>query len=238
MDIRVAAMAEGLVVSDLVAGYGGGVVLEGLSLDVPAGKSVALLGRNGVGKTTLLKTIMGLIHPKSGSITFAGHRIDRREPFQVARAGIGYVPQGREVFADLTVEENLLLGDLTASDADAVYAIFPALAEKRNSAGGRLSGGQQQQLAIGRALMAKPKLLLLDEPSEGIQPSVVDEIATILARTVKTEGMALLLVEQNVEIALRLTEQVCFIDQGRVVASETAAALRASPALIETHMAL
>ncbi|MBN8997788.1 MAG: ABC transporter ATP-binding protein [Rhizobiales bacterium] len=231
-------MAEGLVVSDLVAGYGGGVVLEGLSLDVPAGKSVALLGRNGVGKTTLLKTIMGLIHPKSGSITFAGHRIDRREPFQVARAGIGYVPQGREVFADLTVEENLLLGDLTASDADAVYAIFPALAEKRNSAGGRLSGGQQQQLAIGRALMAKPKLLLLDEPSEGIQPSVVDEIATILARTVKTEGMALLLVEQNVEIALRLTEQVCFIDQGRVVASETAAALRASPALIETHMAL
>jgi urea ABC transporter ATP-binding protein UrtE len=231
-------MADGLVVSDLVAGYGGGVVLEGLSLAVPAGKSVALLGRNGVGKTTLLKTVMGLVRPKSGSITFAGRRIDRHEPFEVARAGIGYVPQGREVFADLSVEENLLLGDLKARDADTVYAIFPALAEKRSTAGGRLSGGQQQQLAIGRALMAKPKLLLLDEPSEGIQPSVVEEITAILARIVKEQGMALLLVEQNVEIALRLTEQVFFIDQGRVVASETAAALRASPALIETHMAL
>jgi urea ABC transporter ATP-binding protein UrtE len=228
----------GLLVSDLIAGYGGGVVLEGLSLEVPAGKSVALLGRNGVGKTTLLKTIMGLIRPKSGSITFNGRRLDRHEPYEVARAGIGYVPQGREVFADLTVEENLLLGNLKAADADAVYAIFPALAEKRQSAGGRLSGGQQQQLAIGRALMGKPKLLLLDEPSEGIQPSVVDEIATILARTVRDQGMGLLLVEQNVEIALRLTEQVFFIDQGRVVASESAAALRASPALIETHMAL
>ena len=232
-------MAEaGLVVSDLVAGYGGGVVLEGLSLQVPAGQSVALLGRNGVGKTTLLKTIMGLIRPKSGTIAFNGHRLERHEPFEVARAGIGYVPQGREVFADLTVEENLLLGDLRAANADAVYALFPALAEKRRSAGGRLSGGQQQQLAIGRALMAKPKLLLLDEPSEGIQPSVVDEIATILARIVAAEGMSLLLVEQNVEIALRLTDEVHFIDQGRVVASETAAALRASPSLIETHMAL
>jgi urea ABC transporter ATP-binding protein UrtE len=232
-------MAEaGLVVADLVAGYGGGVVLEGLSLEVPAGKSVAILGRNGVGKTTLLKTVMGLIRPKSGSITFAGHRIDRHEPFQVVRAGIGYVPQGREVFADLTVEENLLLGDLKAAGADAVYAIFPALAEKRRSAGGRLSGGQQQQLAIGRALMGKPRLLLLDEPSEGIQPSVVEEITAILARTVKEQGMSLLLVEQNVEIALRLAEQVFFIDQGRVVASESAAALRASPTHNETHMAL
>jgi urea ABC transporter ATP-binding protein UrtE len=232
-------MAEaGLVVTDLVAGYGGGVVLEGLSLEVPAGRSVALLGRNGVGKTTLLRTIMGLIRPKSGSITFAGRRLHRHEPFEVARAGIGYVPQGREVFAELTVEENLLLGDLKAADADAVYAIFPALAEKRSTAGGRLSGGQQQQLAIGRALMAKPKLLLLDEPSEGIQPSVVEEITAILARVVGGEGMSLLLVEQNVEIALRLAEQVLFIDQGRVVASETAAALRASPSLIETHMAL
>jgi urea ABC transporter ATP-binding protein UrtE len=230
--------AGGLAIEGLFAGYGGGVVIDGLSLAIPPGRTIALLGRNGVGKTTLLRTIMGLIRPSAGTITFAGKRIDRHEVFEIARTGIGYVPQGREVFADLTVEENLLLGDLAARDPAEIYAIFPALADKRRTVGGRLSGGQQQQLAIGRALMGRPKLLLLDEPSEGIQPSVVGEITAILGRIVAERGMSLLLVEQNIEMALALAEQVLFMDQGRVIATEAVAALRAEPALVDKHMAL
>jgi branched-chain amino acid transport system ATP-binding protein len=228
----------GLTVDNLVAGYGGGVVLDGISLTVGVGETVAVLGRNGVGKTTLLRTIMGLVRPKSGTIRFAGRRIDGREPFEIARTGIGYVPQGREIFSELTVEENLILGNLKAADADEIYAIFPALAESRKSAGGRLSGGQQQQLAIGRALMSKPKLLLLDEPSEGIQPSIVGELAEVLAGIVRERGMSLVLVEQNIDMALALAQRVDFVDQGRVVASDTVAAIRANPNLVEEHMAL
>ena len=229
---------DGLAVEGVVAGYGGGVVLDGLSLSVAAGETVAILGRNGVGKSTLLRTIMGLVRPKAGAIRFAGARIDGREPFEIARAGLGYVPQGREVLAELTVEENLILGDLRAAGADAVYAIFPALAEKRRTAGGRLSRGQQQQLAIGRALLGRPKLLLLDEPSEGIQPSIVGALVEVLAGSVRDSGMSLVLVEQNIERALALAARVVFIAQGRVVASDTVAALRANPGLIEEHMAL
>jgi urea ABC transporter ATP-binding protein UrtE len=228
----------GLAIENVVAGYGGGVVLDGLSLAVAAGETVAILGRNGVGKTTLLRTIMGLIRPQSGTIRFAGRRIDGREPFEIARAGIGYVPQGREIFTELTVEENLLLGDLKAPEVDDVYAIFPALAEKRRTQGGRLSGGQQQQLAIGRALMGKPRLLLLDEPSEGIQPSIVGELVTVLGRIVGERGMSLVLVEQNIDMAMALAHRIDFIDQGRVVASETVATLKANPRLFEEHMAL
>jgi branched-chain amino acid transport system ATP-binding protein/urea transport system ATP-binding protein len=229
---------EGLRVEGLVSGYGGGVVIDDLSMAVAPGETVALLGRNGVGKTTLLRTIMGLRPPRQGTIHFAGERIDRREPFEIARRGIGYVPQGREIFPDLTVEENLALGDLKAASADEIYAIFPALAEKRRTPGGGLSGGQQQQLAIGRALMAKPRLLLLDEPSEGIQPSIVGEIAAILARIVRETGMALVLVEQNIEMALGLASRADLIDNGRIVASERVERLRADPRIIEKHMAL
>lgn len=228
----------GLVIEGLVAGYGGGVVLDDLSLTVAPGESVALLGRNGVGKTTLLRTIMGLNQPKRGAISFDGLRIDKREPFEIARAGLGYVPQGREIFQELTVDENLLLGNLKAATADEVYSIFPALAEKRRTHGGRLSGGQQQQLAIGRALMGKPKLLLLDEPSEGIQPSVVGELSAILLRIIGESGMGLVLVEQNIEMALSLADRVDFFDSGRIVASHKVERLRASPALIEEHMSL
>ena len=230
--------AGGLMIEGLVAGYGGGVVLDNLSLAVAAGESVALLGRNGVGKTTLLRTIMGLNQPKRGTICFAGRRIDNREPFEIARAGLGYVPQGREIFQELTVEENLLLGNLNAANADEVYSIFPALAEKRRTQGGRLSGGQQQQLAVGRALMGRPKLLLLDEPSEGIQPSVVSELSAILLRIIRESGMGLVLVEQNIEMALSLANRVDFVDSGRIVASHKVEALRANPALIEEHMSL
>jgi urea ABC transporter ATP-binding protein UrtE len=228
----------GLIVENLVAGYGDGVVLDGISLTVAAGETVAVLGRNGVGKTTLLRTIMGLVRPKSGAVRFGGRRIDGHESFEIARAGLGYVPQGREIFTDLTVEENLILGNLKAASADEVYAIFPALAEKRRIAGGRLSGGQQQQLAIGRALMSKPKLLLLDEPSEGIQPSIVGELAEVLAGIVRERGMGLVLVEQNIDMALALAQRVDFVDQGRVVASDSVAAIRANPNLVEEHMAL
>ena len=232
------AGAEGLRIEGLVSGYGGGVVIDHLSFAVAPGETVALLGRNGVGKTTLLRSIMGLRRPRQGTITFAGERIERREPFQIARLGVGYVPQGREIFPDLTVEENLFLGDLSASSADEVYGFFPALAEKRRSQGGGLSGGQQQQLAIGRALMARPRLLLLDEPSEGIQPSIVGEIAAILRRIAEERNMAMVLVEQNIEMALSLASRADLIDNGRIVASERVETLRADPKVLERHMAL
>lgn len=230
--------AGGLIIEGLVAGYGGGVVLDNLSLVVAPGESVVLLGRNGAGKTTLLRTVMGLNQPKRGTITFDGMRIDKREPFEIARVGLGYVPQGREIFQELTVEENLLLGNLKAATADEIYSIFPALAEKRRMQGGRLSGGQQQQLAVGRALMGKPKLLLLDEPSEGIQPSVVSELSAILLRIIRDSGMSLVLVEQNIEMALNLADRVDFFDSGRIVASHKVETLRANPVLIEEHMSL
>jgi urea ABC transporter ATP-binding protein UrtE len=233
-----ALSSQGLVIDGLVSGYGGGVVIDGLSLTVAKGTSLAVLGRNGAGKTTLLRTIMGLNRAKAGSIVFEGRRIDRKEPFEIARAGIGYVPQGREIFGELTVEENLFLGNLKATEADAVYALFPALAEKRRVPGGRLSGGQQQQLAIGRALMADPRLLLLDEPSEGIQPSVVAEIVEILGRIVRERGMSLVLVEQNIDMAMALAERIALIEHGRVAATDTTAALKANPRLIEEFMAI
>jgi urea ABC transporter ATP-binding protein UrtE len=229
---------EGLVIADLAAGYGGGIVIEGLSLAVGNGEVVALLGRNGVGKTTLLRTIMGLIRPHAGTIHFAGRRMDGRAPFEIARCGIGFVPQGREIFAELTVEENLILGNLKLPNAEAIYALFPALAERRRVMGGRLSGGHQQQLAIGRALMGQPQLLLLDEPSEGVQPSVVGEIMAILESIARQRQMSLVLVEQNIDLALALADRIDFIDQGHVVASEPVAALRSNPSLIDRYMTL
>ena len=227
-----------LIIRDLVAGYGDGIVLDGLSLTVGEGEALALLGRNGVGKTTLLKTIMGLIRPKSGEIRCRDRCIDGRPPFEIARAGIGYVPQGRELFGELTVEENLLLGNLKARDAALAYGYFPALAAKRREPAGRLSGGQQQQLAIGRALMGRPALLLLDEPSEGIQPSIVAEIVLILRRIMRDTGLALILVEQNISMVLALCGRAVFIDHGRVVGEETTAALQADPDLVETRLTL
>ena len=229
---------EGLVAENIVAGYGEGVVIDGLSLSVAPGEAVAVLGRNGVGKTTLLKTLMGLVRLRSGTIRYRGERIDRLATFEVARRGIRYVPQGREIFGDQTVEENLLLGDLYAGETDEVYAIFPALAEKRDEAAGALSGGQQQQLAIGRALMAKPSLLLLDEPSDGIQPSLVAELTTVIKAITAERGMALVLVEQNIEMALSLCSRAVFIDHGHALAGETSETLRRDPALIEAHLAI
>jgi urea ABC transporter ATP-binding protein UrtE len=227
-----------LRITDLVAGYGLGVVLEQASLTIEAGERVALVGRNGAGKTTLLKSIMGLLRARSGTITFEGQSIARLPSSEIARRGIGYVPQGREIFTELTVDENLLLGNLRARDAREAYDIFPALAAKRQDRAGKLSGGQQQQLAIARALMAHPKLLLLDEPSEGIQPSVVAEIATLLGRVTVERGMGVILVEQNIEMALSIADRMAFIEHGRIVASEPVETVRARPELIESMLSI
>ena len=227
-----------LEVSGLAAGYGGGATLHGLDFAVAPGESVAVLGRNGVGKTTLMRAIMGLIPTLAGSIRFAGARIDGRPTFAIARGGIAYVPQGRELFAGLTVEENLVLGNLRSADTGRAYALFPTLAERRRDAAGRLSGGQQQQLAIARALMARPRLLLLDEPSEGVQPSAVLEIAEVLADIAAADRMAVVLVEQNIELALRLTTRAVFMDRGRVVAEDLVADLRDDRARLNAHLVL
>jgi ABC-type branched-subunit amino acid transport system ATPase component len=231
-------VADGLVIENLVAGYGKGTVLDGISLELGPGEALALIGRNGAGKTTLLKAIMGLVRARSGSIRFGKARIDHHAPFEVSRRGIAYVPQGREIFVDLTVEENLLLGNLGAADAAEAFSIFPALESRRRDAAGGLSGGQQQQLAIGRALMAHPQLILLDEPSEGIQPSIVLEITAILRRIASERSMGLILVEQNIEMALALCGRAVFIEQGRIVAEAATSTLRADPMLIEQHLSI
>jgi branched-chain amino acid transport system ATP-binding protein/urea transport system ATP-binding protein len=227
----------------LESGYGGSRVLRGIDLAVAEGESVALLGRNGMGKTTLLKTLMGLLPAAKGEIRFAGRRLDGRRPEQIARAGIAFVPQGREIFADLSVEENLLLGamgrgGLGAAVPQAIYARFPILSERRHQRGGTLSGGQQQQLAIGRALAGKPRLLLLDEPSEGLQPSIVIEVAEALKREAAEHGLTLITVEQNVDLALRVATRCLFIENGAIVAEASSAELRRDPTVLHRHLAI
>ncbi|WP_193370674.1 ABC transporter ATP-binding protein [Pelagibius marinus] len=232
-----------LQVRGLESGYGGSRVLRGIDLEVAEGESVALLGRNGMGKTTLLKTLMGLLPAARGEIRFAGQRLDGRRPEQVARAGMAFVPQGREIFAELSVEENLLLGamgrgGLGAAVPEAIYGRFPILKERRQQRGGTLSGGQQQQLAIGRALAGKPRLLLLDEPSEGLQPSIVLEVAAALKREAAEQGLTLITVEQNVDLALRVATRCLFIENGGIVAEASSEALRRDPAVLHKHLAI
>jgi ABC-type branched-subunit amino acid transport system ATPase component len=227
-----------LEIASLVAGYGQGTVIDGLSFALSAGESLGVMGRNGVGKTTLLKAIIGLLPPRSGNIRFKGEDIAGREPFEIARRGIGYVPQGREIFGDLTVEDNLTLANRKGRPLDAAFEAFPALRDKRTALGSSLSGGQQQQLAIARVLLAEPSLLLLDEPSDGVQPSVVEEIGETLARVKTARAMAMILVEQDVDLVLALCNRVIFLEEGRIVADYGVAALRADPRLIETAMAL
>jgi urea transport system ATP-binding protein len=179
-----------LVVSNLNQYYGGSHILRDVSFEVPAGKVVALLGRNGVGKTTLLRTLMGLVPAKSGTLTFEAQDLTRAQPYQRARAGIGYVPQGREIFPRLTVHENLLMGAQRIPER--VFEMFPVLRQMLGRRGGDLSGGQQQQLAIGRALAMKPRLLILDEPTEGIQPSIIKENVRDIEQLAPRVDMAIL----------------------------------------------
>ncbi|NBO30499.1 MAG: urea ABC transporter ATP-binding subunit UrtE [Cyanobacteria bacterium WB6_1B_304] len=216
-----------LHVNGLNVFYGESHILRDVDISVPKGKMVCLIGRNGVGKTTLLKTIMGLLQPRAGSIHFKGESIVRRSPDQRARLGVGYVPQGREIIPRLTVKENLALGleALPKEDRQSqmerieeIYDLFPMLKSMLSRMGGDLSGGQQQQLAIARALMGRPQLLVLDEPTEGIQPSIILEIEAAVGRIVATSGISVLLVEQHLHF-VRQADWYYAMQKGGIVAS-------------------
>ena len=204
--------------------YGESHTLWDVELDVLPGTCTCLMGRNGVGKTTLLKSIMGLLPVSSGSIIFEGNELAGKPAELRARKGIGYVPQGREIFTQLSVEENLRVALLARDDGlreipEYIFEIFPVLKQMLNRRGGDLSGGQQQQLAIGRALSISPKLLILDEPTEGIQPNIVHEIGDIIIR-LNEEGLTILLVEQKLPFARRVAQNFCILDKGRDVATD------------------
>ena len=212
-----------LEVNELNQYYGGSHILRGLAFEARIGEITCLLGRNGVGKTTLLKCLMGLLPVKSGTVHWQGKAITRYKPHQRVQAGIAYVPQGREIFPRLTVEENLLMGLSRFSGAQArqvpeeIYTLFPVLNAMKQRRGGDLSGGQQQQLAIGRALACKPQLLILDEPTEGIQPSVIKEIGQVI-RTLAARGdMAILLVEQFYDFAAELADNYLVMSRGAII---------------------
>lgn len=214
-----------LNISNINVYYGESHILRNVDLNVPNGQMVCLIGRNGVGKTTLLKTIMGLLKPRSGTINLAGHLINSKSPDQRAKMGIGYVPQGREIIPRLTVKENLLLG-LEARQRqvkkveipEEIFSLFPVLKTMLSRMGGDLSGGQQQQLAIARALMGQPQLLVLDEPTEGIQPSIILEIEAAVRRIVETTGISVLLVEQHLHF-VRQADYYYAMQKGAIVAS-------------------
>ncbi|MCI0546040.1 MAG: urea ABC transporter ATP-binding subunit UrtE [Candidatus Rokubacteria bacterium] len=227
-----------LEVRGIDVAYGESQVLWDVSLDVPAGRVVCLMGRNGVGKTTLLRTIMGLLPARAGRIAFDGADLTGRRPEERAGRGIGYVPQGREIFPRLTVGENLRVGVLGARrgrppDLDAVFELFPKLRALTGRKGGVLSGGEQQQLAIARVLLAEPKLLILDEPTEGIQPSVILQIEDAIRR-IRARGIAVLLVEQYLEFAWRLGDLYAIMRKGNIVSRGATADLR--PDLVKQHL--
>jgi urea transport system ATP-binding protein len=204
--------------------YGGSHTLWDVALTVPKGSRTCLMGRNGMGKTTLLKCIMGLLPIETGAITFDGVDLARQPAEARARGGIGYVPQGRDIFSQLTVEENLRVGlgirqRGPKTIPPRIYDMFPVLKKMRSRRGGDLSGGQQQQLAIGRALVLEPSLLILDEPTEGIQPNIVHEIGDVVLRLNQDEGLTVLLVEQKLPFARRVASEFCVLEKGRAVAS-------------------
>jgi urea transport system ATP-binding protein len=211
-----------LSVSNLNQYYGGSHILRDLSFEVPEGRVTTLLGRNGVGKTTLLKTLMGLVPTAGGTVKFGDRDLTHAKPDERARAGIGYVPQGREIFGRLSVEENLAMGLATrprsATVPQRVFEMFPVLKQMLGRRGGDLSGGQQQQLAIGRALAMNPTLLVLDEPTEGIQPSIIKDIERAIRALAQTGEMAILLVEQYYDFARSLADQYLVMERGEILA--------------------
>jgi branched-chain amino acid transport system ATP-binding protein len=231
-----------LAVEDLHSAYGLSRVLFGISLDIAAGECVCLLGRNGVGKTTTIRSVMGLLRPSSGRVLWKGANIAGWSPHRIARAGIGFVPEDRRVFAELTVWENLDIAARAARrpgrwEIATVYELFPAVRELRNRAAGFLSGGEQQMLTIARTLMGNPELLLLDEPSEGLAPLVVE---TLLEKTreLKAQGLTILLAEQGVDFSLALADRVYVLEKGSIRHSGPAAELRDDPALRDRLLAL
>jgi branched-chain amino acid transport system ATP-binding protein len=212
-------MAERLLaLANVRAGYGDAVVLDDVSLEIPEGQSLAVLGRNGVGKSTLLLTLMGFTQLRRGTIIWRGKDISRMAPHRRAQSGIGWVAQEREIFANLTVDENLTVASRPGRwDLDAAFEFFPRLKERRQSKGNQLSGGEQQMLATARALMTNPALLLLDEPLEGLAPIIVEELVRGLRKMIVEEGTAVILVEQHAEIALSLTEHAVLLERGAIV---------------------
>ncbi|MEE8445748.1 MAG: ABC transporter ATP-binding protein [Alphaproteobacteria bacterium] len=230
-----------LAIENLKAGYRGSEVLQGIDLVAPQGGIMALLGRNGKGKTTLMRTIMGLTPVSAGRISFMGRDIAGLAPYEIANLGIAYVPQGREIFADFTVEENLILGVLGKKNREIpelVYQHFPILRERRGQRAGTMSGGQQQQLAIARALAGRPKMLLLDEPSEGIQPSIVTQIAEVLRGIAAGEGLTVLVVEQNVDMVFDMAGDCAFIENGRVAARMPVEELRRDETILHRYLSV
>jgi branched-chain amino acid transport system ATP-binding protein len=221
-------MRELLAFDKVTAGYGESIVLEDVSFAMNEGDSLALLGRNGVGKTTLLVTLMGLTHMHGGAIRWAGADIARQPTYQRARAGLGWVPQERHMFPSLTVEEHLsVVARPGRWDLHKVYEIFPRLHERRANLGSQLSGGEQQMVAIARALMTNPRILLLDEPMEGLAPIIVQELVRVIRRLVADEGMSVIVVEQHARLALSLTGRAIVLDRGRIVHDSDSASLLA-----------
>jgi len=226
-------MAEPILrASNIETYYGPIMAIRGVSFDVPAGGIVTILGSNGAGKTTVLKTICGVMDPQKGSVTFEGREIQRMDPDKVMRLGISHVPEGREVFPFLSVRENLRMGAYTRRDADevardleAVFGYFPVLQQRADQAAGSLSGGEQQMLAISRALMARPKVMLLDEPSLGLSPKLVKDIFDIIVRINRERGVTILLVEQNANMALKVGDYGYVLEVGRIVMADTCARL-------------
>lgn len=228
-----------LTIEQLNQYYGESHILWDLSLEIPAGSCTCLMGRNGVGKTTVLKAIMGLVRIRSGRISFAGEALAPAPAYRRARLGIGYVPQGREIFPQLTVEENLRIGLEVRGGRSLparIFELFPVLKNMRRRRGGDLSGGQQQQLAIGRALALEPQLLILDEPTEGIQPSIVHDIGSVIQRLNQEDGLTVLLVEQKLPFARRVAERFCIMERGRIVAAGAMPEL--SETLVQQHLAV
>jgi len=233
-------MAEPLLaLSEVRAGYGDAVILDGVSLEIPERGSLAVLGRNGVGKSTLLLTIMGFTRLHSGRIFWKGQEISSLAPHKRALLGLGWVAQEREIFASLTIEENLTVAARAGSwDLKKVYGLFPRLLERRASMGNQLSGGEQQMLAIARALMTNPSLLLFDEPLEGLAPVIVQEVATALGKMIDGEGMAAVLVEQHTDLALSLTRDALVIERGTIAHRARSADFACDAATLERYLGL
>jgi len=235
-----------LEIRALSAGYGHIEALRGVEIAVGAGEFVAILGPNGAGKSTLMKTIAGVLAPRAGAVTFEGRNLAGIATVERIRRGIGIIPEGRQLFADMSVRENLILGaysqlglsvpDDQAGGFELVFALFPRLAERRRQLAGSLSGGEAQMLAIGRALMTKPRLLLCDEPSLGLAPALVREVLATLGRLRQEQGMTIVLADQNALAALRLADRAYVLDTGRVVASGTAAALQGDDRLRAAYL--
>ncbi len=227
-------MAELLKVQDLSAGYGEAVVLNGVSFELEEGQTLALLGRNGTGKTTLMNTIAGATRQHAGSITLGASALHKLAPHQRAAAGIGWVPQERNIFKSLTVHENLTAVARPGKwNPEGVYQMFPRLAERKGNLGTQLSGGEQQMLAVGRALVLNPKLLLLDEPLEGLAPIIVEELLKAIRRITREEGLSAIIVEQHPQAILAISDSAVVLDRGTIVHRGTARELRENPALVD-----